>query len=77
MIEKELTEDKLLRKTNNGNNLLYVVTHQDSPNIMTEIGRLRELSFRVAGGGTGKEVDIDIYDTMPNPYKQIIVWDPG
>jgi hypothetical protein len=77
LIEKELSEDKLLRRTNNGNNLLYVVTHQDSPNIMTEIGRLRELSFRVAGGGTGKEVDIDAYDTMPNPYKQLIVWDPA
>jgi hypothetical protein len=77
LIEKELTEDKLLRRTNNGNNMLYVVTHQDSPNIMTEIGRLREMSFRVAGGGTGKEVDIDAYDTMPNPYKQLIVWDPA
>ncbi len=76
LIEEELTENKLLRKTNNGNNLLYVVTHQDSPNIMMEIGRLRELAFRVAGGGTGKDVDIDIFDTMPSPYKQIIVWDP-
>jgi hypothetical protein len=76
IIEKELTEDKLLRPTNNGNNLLYVITHQDSPNTMTEIGRLREISFRVAGGGTGKETDIDAYDTMPNPYKQLIVWDP-
>jgi len=77
LIEKELTEDKLLRKTNNGNNFIYLVTHQDSPNIMTEIGRLREISFRVGGGGTGKEVDIDIYDTMPGPYKQLIVWDPA
>jgi hypothetical protein len=77
LIENELSEDKMLRRTNNGNNILYVITHQDSPNIMTEIGRLRELSFRVAGGGTGKEVDIDAYDTMPNPYKQLIVWDPA
>ena len=77
LIEKELTEDKLLRRTNNGNNLVYVVTNQDSPNIMIEIGRLRELAFRVAGGGTGKDMDIDIYDTMPSPYKQIIVWDPA
>lgn len=77
LIEKELTEDKLLRKTNNGNNLLYVITHHDSPNVMLEIGRLRELAFRVAGGGTGKDVDIDLYDTMPNPYKQILVWDPA
>lgn len=77
LLEKELTEDKLLRKTNNGNNLLYVITHHDSPNVMIEIGRLRELAFRVAGGGTGKDVDIDMYDTMPVPYKQIIVWDPA
>lgn len=77
LIENELTESKFLRPTNNGNNLLYVVTYHDSPNIMTEIGRLRELAFRIAGGGTGKDVDIDIYDTMPSPYKQIIVWDPA
>lgn len=76
LIEKELTEEKLLRKTNNGNNLVYVITHHDSPNVMLEIGRLRELAFRVAGGGTGKDVDIDFYDTLPVPYKQIIVWDP-
>lgn len=77
LIEQELTAEKLLRKTNNGNNLIYVVTQHDSPNVMTEIGRLRELSFRVAGGGTGKDVDIDIYDTMPSPYKQLVVWDPA
>jgi Acetyltransferase (GNAT) domain len=77
LLEKELTEEKFLRPTNNGKNLLYVITHHDSPNIMMEIGRLRELSFRIAGGGTGKEVDIDSYDTMPSPYKQIIVWDPA
>jgi hypothetical protein len=77
LIEKELTDEKLLRKTNNGNNLIYVITNQDSPNVMLEIGRLRELAFRVAGGGTGKDVDIDAYDTMSVPYKQIIVWDPS
>lgn len=76
LLESELTRDKLIRRTNNGNNLLYVVTYQDSPNVLTEIGRLREISFRVAGGGTGKEIDIDVYDTMHNPYKQLIVWDP-
>jgi hypothetical protein len=76
LLESELTREKLIRRTNNGNNLLYIVTYQDSPNVLTEIGRLREISFRVAGGGTGKEVDIDVYDTMENPYKQLIVWDP-
>ena len=77
LLEMELTDDKMLRRTNNGNNILYVITHHDSPNLMTEIGRLREISFRVAGGGSGKEVDIDVYDTMENPYKQLIVWDPA
>ncbi len=72
----ELTPEKLLRKTNNGGNEIYVVTHHDSPNLMTEIGRLRELTFRGAGGGTGKSLDIDSYDTAPIPYKQLIVWDP-
>jgi hypothetical protein len=43
---------------------------------MREIGRLREITFRLAGGGTGKELDIDEYDTADVPYKQLIVWDP-
>lgn len=76
LLESELTKDKFVRDTNNGGNLLYIITAHNSPNIMKEIGRLRELSFRSAGGGTGKEVDIDKYDTAENPYKQLIVWDP-
>ncbi len=72
----ELTPEKLLRKTNKGANEIYVITHHDSPNVMHEIGRLREITFRDAGGGTGKEIDIDQYDTNDNPYKQLIVWDP-
>lgn len=71
----ELTSEKFMRYTNYGNNAIYVCTSHDSPNIMKEIGRLRELTFRNAGGGTGKEVDIDEYDTAEIPYKQLIVWD--
>ncbi len=77
LIEKELTEDTFLRHTNNGNNELYVITHFNAPNVMQEIGRLRELTFRAAGGGTGKEVDIDNFDISDDPYKQLIVWDPA
>ncbi len=76
LIEEELTPDKFLRNTNNGSNELYIITHHDSPNTMREIGRLREITFRIAGGGTGKELDIDKYDTAEVPYKQLIVWDP-
>ena len=60
LIKRELTADKFLRHTNKAGNEIYVVTAHDSPNIMTEIGRLRELSFRTAGGGTGKSIDVDI-----------------
>lgn len=76
LIEAELTTDKLLRETNKGGNKIYVLTAHDSPNIMQEIGRIREITFRQAGGGTGLETDIDIYDTCEIPYKQLIVWDP-
>ncbi|MCD6355130.1 MAG: GNAT family N-acetyltransferase [Prolixibacteraceae bacterium] len=72
----ELTPDKLLRTTNKGGNEIYLVTAHDSPAVMHEIGRLREITFRDAGGGTGKETDIDKYDTAEVPYKQLIVWDP-
>ncbi len=75
-IYAELTPEKLLRKTNKGGNEIYVITHKDSPAIMHEIGRLREITFRDAGGGTGKETDIDEYDISEVPYKQLIVWDP-
>lgn len=72
----ELTPDKMLRKTNKGGNEIYVITHHDSPAVMHEIGRLREITFRDAGGGTGKETDIDNFDIAEIPYKQLIVWDP-
>lgn len=75
-IYAELTPDKLLRKTNKGGNEIYVITHHDSPALMHEIGRLREITFRDAGGGTGEETDIDVYDTAVSPYKQLLVWDP-
>lgn len=76
LIRAELTEEKHLRLTNRSNNEIYIITAHDSPHVMREIGRLREIAFRAAGGGTGKSVDIDEYDTMPNPYKQLIVWNP-
>jgi len=76
VILAELTPDKLLRKTNKGGNEIYVITHHDSPAVMHEIGRLREITFRDAGGGTGNETDIDRYDTSETPYKQLIVWNP-
>ena len=78
LIKKELKQKHFLRKSNYGNKEIYVTTAHISPNIMREIGRLRELSFAADGGGTGKEVDIDMYDTLDDPYccKQLFVWSP-
>ncbi len=75
LLKKELDSKKFLRSTNNANNQIYIVDALDSPNVLLEIGRLREVSFRQAGGGTGKEYDLDRFDTMALPYKQLIVWD--
>lgn len=76
LIEAELTPDKLLRHTNKGDNEIYVIDAFNAPNTMREIGRLREIAFRDAGGGTGLECDIDEFDTMPTPCRQMIVWNP-
>ena len=72
----ELTPDRLLRLTNKGDNELYVVDAHTSPNVMREVGRLREIAFRDSGGGAGKDCDIDEFDTMSPPCRQLVVWDP-
>jgi Acetyltransferase (GNAT) domain len=76
LLEQELTEDKFIRYTNHKSNEIYIVTNSNSPNVIREIGRLREITFRRAGGGTGEDIDIDEYDFSSAPYKQLIVWDP-
>ncbi len=77
LLLSELTKDKMLRRTNYGANEIYVFTHRQCPNLMRELGRLREITFRAAGGGTGKEADIDEFDISDDaPYCQMIVWDP-
>jgi hypothetical protein len=72
----ELTRERYVRKTNNGHNEIYIINHHNSPNVMREIGRLREVTFRHAGGGTGKEIDIDEFDISSHPYQQLLVWNP-
>ncbi|MBQ7716670.1 MAG: GNAT family N-acetyltransferase [Prevotella sp.] len=76
LLKQELTAERRLRMTNKSNNEIYVVTAHNAPNVMREIGRLREIAFREAGGGTGKSMDIDEFDTCENCYKQLIVWNP-
>ncbi|MPM72589.1 hypothetical protein SDC9_119565 [bioreactor metagenome] len=77
LINEELNSDKFIRNTRKGDNKIFEVTAHNSPHTMREIARLREISFRLAGGGTGKAMDMDEFDTdSKNAYKQLIVWDP-
>lgn len=76
LLKSELTPDRQLRMTNRSNNKIYIIDAKTAPNVLREIGRLREIVFREAGGGTGKALDLDEFDTCDNCYKQLIVWNP-
>lgn len=73
----ELTQDRFVRKTNNGNNSIYMFSGEECPNLLREVGRLREITFRDAGGGTGLPLDIDEFDTGERAFQQLIVWSPS
>jgi putative hemolysin len=73
VIESEiqhLTFDKLI--ASQGEFDIFVVEAKDIPKTLKEIGRLRELTFRSVGEGTGKPLDLDEYDLY---YHQLILWD--
>lgn len=76
VLKAELTPERRLRTTNKSHNEIYIINWKNAPNVLKEIGRLREIAFRSAGGGTGKSLDLDEYDLMENPYQQLVVWDP-
>ncbi|HET6992769.1 MAG TPA: GNAT family N-acetyltransferase [Bacteroidia bacterium] len=76
LLEKELNENTFVRDVNNGDNKIYIINIHNSPNTLREIGRLREVTFRAAGGGTTKEIDLDDFDTCERCYDQLIVWNP-
>lgn len=76
LLEAELTPERQLRMTNKSHNEIYIIDAHNAPNTLREIGRLREIVFREAGGGTGKELDLDEFDTMDGCYKQLVVWNP-
>ncbi|MEY3085896.1 MAG: hypothetical protein RL037_2095 [Bacteroidota bacterium] len=76
ILKAELTADKFIRQTRKGQNEIYSVNQHNSPNILREIGRLREVTFRASGGGTGEELDLDEYDLREMCYQQLIVWSP-
>ncbi len=76
LLRQELNADTFIRKANNGDNLIYIVNQHNAPNTLLEIGRLRELTFRASGGGTGLACDLDDFDTCEHCYEQLVVWNP-
>lgn len=76
LLKQELNANTFVRKTNKIGNEIYIVNHLNSPNVLKEIGRLREVTFRASGGGTGNPFDLDKYDTSENFYSQLIVYSP-
>jgi hypothetical protein len=76
IIKTELNSSRFLRNTRKGGNEIYCVNQHNSPNTLLEIGRLREVTFRASGGGTGLSCDLDEFDTDEICYEQLIVWSP-
>ncbi len=74
LLKSELTSDRFLRVTRKGGNEIYMINCHNAPNVLEEIGRLREVTFRASGGGTGESIDLDEYDLGPYAYEQLIVW---
>lgn len=73
---QELQTVGKVRNTRKGENEIYLINNKNAPNTVQEIGRLREVTFRASGGGTGLTVDLDEYDTGDFAYEQLIVWSP-
>ena len=76
LLKSELNEKTFLRHTNRGNNEIYVVNNEVAPNVLKEIGRLREVSFRAVGGGSGTPCDMDHFDLEDKACFQLLVWNP-
>ena len=76
LIQEELNTKTFIRSTRKGGNEIYIVNNHNAPNVLKEIGRLREITFRASGGGTGNSIDLDHYDTDEICYEQLIVWSP-
>ncbi|MFT7414762.1 MAG: putative hemolysin [Methylophagaceae bacterium] len=70
-IKKELQQAELLGETLDGKKI-YLFDYQSDSTVMNEIGRLREVTFRQVGEGTGKKNDLDRYD---RDYRHLILWD--
>ena len=77
LLKAELKPEYFIRETEHYGNQLYIVDNRCAPNVLKEIGRLREIAFRAGGGGTGKAADLDHFDLeQAYGYRQLVLWDP-
>ncbi len=76
LLKQELNETTFLRRTNKAGNEVYVVNYENAPNVLREVGRLREITFRSVGSGSGTACDIDHFDVEDKACYQLIVWNP-
>ncbi len=76
LLKQELNEKTFLRKTSKAGNEVYVVNYENAPNVLREVGRLREITFRAVGSGSGTACDIDHFDIEDKACYQLIVWNP-
>lgn len=77
LLKAELIPERKYRDTKRAGNEIYIFAAGECPALMREVGRLREEAFRGAGGGTGRELDIDEEDLAGDGYYQLVVWDPA
>jgi putative hemolysin len=69
-MEAELAN--LTRLASSGNLDVLIARAEEAPNVLREIGRLRELTFRSVGEGTGNALDLDRFD---HHYRHVFLWD--
>ncbi len=70
--EVETLRDNDLRLLQSKNYEVFLAQAKDIPNILREIGRLREITFREVGEGTNEAIDLDTFDTY---YHHMFLWD--
>lgn len=78
-ISSDLIQDEIVTLRQNDRRLLesknyevYLAPAEDMPNILREIGRLREITFRAIGEGTNEAIDLDKFDRY---YYHMFLWD--
>lgn len=76
LIKAELNDRTFLRRTQKAGNEIYIINPQTAPHALLELGRVRELTFRATGAGSGKDVDLDHFDLEDPACYQLMVWDP-